>query len=106
MIGSENTIVSHYLFLILKDHDISDTVLHMMDLASQISGIQFSEDQIDGGVEGVCVTRDEDMMVAICHIAECLTFNRPVDLEILNIEKERSKIVNALLGLLNLESLL
>lgn len=33
------------------DHDISDTVLHMMDLASKIADIDFSEDQIEGGVE-------------------------------------------------------
>jgi hypothetical protein len=26
------------------DHDISDTVLHMMDLASKIAEVEFSED--------------------------------------------------------------
>ena len=31
---------------------------------------------IDGGVEGVCVGRDDDMIVAVCHLAECITFNR------------------------------
>jgi hypothetical protein len=67
------------------DHDISDAVIHMMSLASKISDIEFNEDQIDGAVERVCATNDENMLVAVCHIAECLTFNRPVDLEAINI---------------------
>ena len=71
------------------DHDISDMVLHMMDLASQIIEIDFSEDQIDGGVEGICVSRDEDMLVAMCHIAECLTFNKEIDMETFNVVQER-----------------
>ena len=58
--------------LLCLDHDISDMVLHMMDLASQLLQVDFSEDQIDGGIEGVCVTKDEDMLVAMCYIAECL----------------------------------
>jgi hypothetical protein len=69
----------------ILDHDISDAVIHMMSLASKISDIEFNEDQIDGAVERVCATNDEDMLVAVCHIAECLTFNRPVYLEAINI---------------------
>jgi hypothetical protein len=79
------------------NHDISDTVLHMMDMASKIQDLEFTEDQIDGGVSGVCVSREEDMLVAMCYIAECHTFNRPVDLEIFNVEEERLKIVDCLL---------
>ena len=45
-------------------------VLHMMDLASHIIEIEFTEDQIDGGVEGVCVSREEDMLISMCYIAE------------------------------------
>ena len=63
-------------FLNHIDHDISDTVLHMLDLASNIIELDFSEDQIDGGVEGICVGKEEDMLVAMCYIAECVTFNR------------------------------
>lgn len=58
----------------------------MMDLASHIVEGEFNEDQIDGGVEGVCVGRDEDMLVAVCHIAESITLNRPVDMEIFNLK--------------------
>lgn len=46
------------IFLTILDHDISDTVLHLMDLASRIHDMEFNEDQIDGGVEGVCVDKD------------------------------------------------
>ena len=46
------------IFLMVLDHDISDTVLHLMDLASRIHDMEFNEDQIDGGVEGVCVDKD------------------------------------------------
>ena len=72
----------------------------MLDLASKIQTIGFNEDQIDGGVEGVCVQNDEDMLVAMCHIAECVTFNKPIDLEIFNLELERQKIVDVFLALL------
>jgi hypothetical protein len=57
----------------------------MMDLASRMIDLEFNEDQIDGGVQGVCVKNDEDMLVTICHIAECLTLNRPVELDLLNV---------------------
>jgi hypothetical protein len=73
----------------------------MMDLASHIIESEFNEDQIDGGVEGVCVTRDEDMIVAVCHIAECFTLGRPVDMEIFNLKQERLRILDAFLSLLN-----
>ncbi len=65
--------------------DISDTVLQMLDLASHIIDIEFSEEQIDGGVEGVCATREEDMLVAICYVAECVTFNKPIEMDVFNI---------------------
>jgi hypothetical protein len=73
----------------------------MMDLASKIQKMDFSEDQIDGGVEGVCVDKEEDMLVAMCHIAECMTFNRPIDFEMFNVELQRQKIIDVFLTLLN-----
>jgi hypothetical protein len=47
------------------------------------------------------VQNDEDMLVVICHIAECHTFNRPIDLEIFSVQEERLKILDSLLGLLD-----
>ena len=44
---------------------------------------------VDGGVEGICVEKEEDMIVAVCHIAECITFGRPVEMELFTPEQER-----------------
>jgi hypothetical protein len=85
------------------DHDISDTVLHLMDLASRIQELDFNEEQIDGGVEGVCVSKEEDMVVAVCHIAEQITFNRTPELEVFNVNLERQRILDVFLTLLNFE---
>jgi hypothetical protein len=41
---------------------------------------------IDGGVEGVCVMKEEDMVVVVCYLAECITFGRVIDLETFNAE--------------------
>ena len=103
MIEKERLIVSLIWHNLISniDHDISDTVLHMMDLAAKIQEIDFNEDEIDGGVEGVCVEKEEDMLVTVCHIAECVTFNRPVDMEIFNVEQERHRILDVFISLLN-----
>ena len=100
MIEKEKTIVRFQL-LIFIDHDISDSILSMMELASKIINIEFNEDLIDGGVEGICVSREEDMIVSMCHIAECLTFNSGIDTEVFTPSKERQKILYNLLSLLN-----
>jgi hypothetical protein len=83
-----------------KDHDISDTILHMMERASHLCNQHFSEENIDGGVETVNVQTDEDMIVAICYISECLTFNRQIDLQKFNPKFWRLKILDTLLALL------
>ncbi len=56
---------------------------------------------MDGGVEGVCVSKEEDMLVSMCYVGECLTFNKPIDMEIFNVETERMKILDTLLSLLS-----
>ncbi len=84
-----------------SDHDISDTVLHMMDLAAKVNEVKFNEEEIDGGVAGVCVDNEEDMLIALMHVAECVTFNREIDMEVLNVDFERQKIVDTFLALLN-----
>ena len=49
----------------------------------------------------MCVSRDEDMIVAVCHLAEELTFGRPIDMEIFNVNIERQRILDAFLSLLS-----
>ena len=58
---------------------------------------------MDGGVEGVSAENEEDMLVTMCYIAECMTFNKPLDLEGLNVEYQRQKIISVFLALLNFE---
>ncbi len=48
----------------------------MMEIASGLIDQDFDENQIDGGVEGLCVKREEEMIVAVLHIAECITFGK------------------------------
>lgn len=80
---------NYFLPKLYIDYQISDSVLHMMNIAADMHGHPFSEDDIDGAVEGVCADNDEDMLVATCYIAECLTFEKQIDLEQLNLQKER-----------------
>jgi hypothetical protein len=52
-------------------------------------------------VEGICVEKEEDMVVAVCYIAECITFNRPVELDVLNVKEQRERMIDAFIQLLN-----
>ena len=77
----------------------------MLDLASKINtsskAKKFDETQVDGGVQPVCVNCEEDYLVTMAFIAEQYTFKRAIDLETLNIERERNQMVDLLLQLLN-----
>ena len=72
----------------------------MMDLASQMSNVFFSEEHVDGGVETIPVQSEEDMLVGMCYVAECLTFNRQIDLKGFMPEVERARILDVILALL------
>ena len=50
----------------------------------------------------MCVGEDEDMLVAQCYIAECLTFNKLIDMETFNVKAERQRIVDNIIGLLRI----
>ena len=65
-----------------ENHDISNSVLHIMDNASNLHNIELNEELIDADMENIQgVQNDEDMLVAMCYIAECFTFGREPDLE-------------------------
>ena len=72
----------------------------MMDLASRMVDREFNEEMVDGGVEGICVEKEEDMVVAVCYIAECVTFGRPIEMDIFNANEERQKILDTFVTLL------
>lgn len=54
---------------------------------------------VDGGLNSVCVTCDEDYLIAMVYIADCLTFKRGIDLECLDVQKERRKMLDTLLSI-------
>ena len=56
---------------------------------------------VDGGVEGICVEKEEDMIVAVCYIAECITFGKQVEMDIFTPEIERQRILDTFLTLLS-----
>ena len=98
--------VSGQSSIINLDQAISEEILNLLENAASITtkdGIVFNEDNVDGGVESVSVECEEDYLIAMMYIAECFTFNRTVDLETFNLERERNKIVDVLLTLLRFE---
>ena len=74
-----------------------------MDLAAANIDLKLEKDHIAGGIEDLNVDNDEDMLVAICYIAECLTFNKPIDMDTFNVEVERLRILDTFLSLLAFE---
>jgi predicted ABC-type sugar transport system permease subunit len=66
--------------------------------------MEFCEEQVDGAVEQVMVEREEDMIVAMCYVAEQLTFGRQIDLEGFNVELQRQKMIDIFLTLLTFDS--
>ena len=83
---------------------VSEEIIKLLETAALKSDCSrarlFDIDNIDGGVESVCVTCEEDYLIAMTYIGECYTFNRAIDLSLLNVEKQREKIVDLLLILL------
>ena len=82
---------------------ISEEVLSILDIAARLNGRTFNDADIDGGVESVCVSCEEDYLVAMAYIAECNTFRRNIDLEAFNLKRERGKMVDILLQILAIE---
>lgn len=65
---------------------------------------EFDVEMVDGGTSEVCVTCEEDYMVAMAYVAECHTHKRDIDLERFDISRERKKMVDLFMNLLNFES--
>ena len=82
---------------------ISDEVVNIFENASKFTNADFHEDDVDGGIQSVCVSCEEDYMISMAYIADCFTFNRNIDLETFNVNRERNKMVDLLLFLLKFE---
>ena len=64
---------------------------------------EFDIEMVDGGTCEVCVSCEEDYMVAMGYVADCHTYKRVVNLENFDIERERNKMVDLYLALLNFQ---
>ena len=72
-----------------------------MDLASSIHNIESDENSIDANILNIPgVKSDEDMIVAICYIAECYTFGKEPDFENMQIDFFRNHIVDIFISLI------
>lgn len=80
---------------------ISMEVVNIFKSIGALTNRKFNETMIDGGLNSVCVSSDEDYMIAMVYIADCLTFKRNVDLELFNVERERKKMCDTLLCILD-----
>ena len=73
----------------------------MLNIADEIQGNDFNENEVDGSVEVVNAQSDEDMIVAVCHIAECITFGKQIDVENIDLKLERQRILSNFISLLH-----
>lgn len=83
---------------------MSEEIIKLLETAAAKSSSKrakhFDTENIDGGVESVCVSCEEDYLIAMTYIGECYTFNRAIDLSLLSVERQREKILDLLLTLL------
>ena len=82
---------------------ISEEVMRIFTNCAKFSGEEFDIEGVDGGTCEVCVTSDEDYMVAMAYVADCHTYKREVNLEKFDVQRERNKMVDAYLSLLNFQ---
>jgi hypothetical protein len=80
---------------------ISQEVINIYSAIGQATGKHFDESMIDGGINTVCVTCEEDYLISMIYIADCYTFKRAIDLECFNLDRERNKMVDTLLRILD-----
>ena len=61
--------------------------------------MSYEDEEIEGKVHEIEAETEEDMVVYACYIAECLTFNKKIDISSKGIKFLRNKIINAILSL-------
>lgn len=84
------------------NHDISNTVLHAMELASNLQKIELNEELIDAECENIpTVETDEEMLITMLFTAEQFTFGKDPQFEILDMEYMRNHMVDIILRILN-----
>ena len=57
-----------------------------MDKASTLQNIELNEELIDADMENIQgIDKDEDMVVAMCYVAECFTFGLEPNLDNMDV---------------------
>ena len=82
---------------------ISEEVMKIFTNSALYFGEEFDIEMVDGGTSEVCVTCEEDYMVAMAYVADCHTYHREVNLEKFDIERERNKMIDLYLRMLNFQ---
>ena len=67
---------------------------------AKYNGEEFDMENVDGGTSEIFVTCEEDYMVGMAYVADCMTYKRLVDLEKFDCDRERKKMVDLYLQLL------
>ena len=80
---------------------ISEEVMKIFTNIALYQGEEFDVEQIDGGTSEVAVTCEEDYMVAMAYVADCHTFDREINLEHFDVDRERDKMVDLFLQMLS-----
>jgi hypothetical protein len=77
--------------------------MNMLEQACDQNKMQFDEQQVGGAMETVeDIECEEEMIACSCYIAECLSFNKKIDVERLGVDYIRNKVVDAIMALLSL----
>ena len=80
---------------------ISEEVMKIFGDCAKFFGEEFDIEMVDGGTCEVAVGCEEDYMVAMAYVADCHTYHREVNLEKFDIGRERNKMIDLYLSLLN-----
>ena len=75
----------------------------MFSTVAEHSNRSFERDMVDGGLNSACVQTDDEFVIAMIYIADCYTYGRPVDLETLNLERERNRMLDVLITVLDFD---
>lgn len=100
---SQNKITHFNLYSSSLVQEISEQVITMFTTVSEHAERSFNRDLVDGGLNTACVETEDQFCIAMIYIADCFTFGRNIDLETFNLERERNRIVDVLLMVLDFE---
>ncbi len=67
-------------------------------MAAEVSKQTLSEEDISGSVHELQVETEEDMLLFVCHMAECIALQRDIELTTVSIEYLRERVIHNILN--------